>query len=990
MKGLNVRKLAAIAVGGALVGSALAPLAAAITLEKSDIVNPDTGAPVVNVVAGMQAQASDFVWAGNIAAKVAQLATVDAALEGGEGEVSVTDLSVDLTVGGESTYTPEYSYKYHGSSYPLESRDTAGALEFRKTLGSGQLQFLKNTTKSYRWEGSTYEIVVKETVGIEADARFDTHQDVKDLIVYLKNTGDMNYVLNLGEGIPCWATSTPGTAFTDGDNDNVVIPFLGAEYTVQEADCVSSTKTIKLIKESAKTNYNEGDTITGLSGKATYAGEEMSVKIAAITQSGAATTAYNARFELYDAEGNLVDHQTLGEGVYLNENFVDTTGDYALETVVYISTIRVEPTTSKGVITVIVGKDVVTLADGKQYPYDSTDTDVGNDYWKASLDQNSAANASPDVATIEKITVWNNVKKWDRDTPLWSTDDSLTQRGEDDADAGGNVAHFLAGESEGTLGYDFVKVQFDGFVIDQSLTTVKIGNNAITYTDNARIERTVPFYIALDNTATESTFTVDDQTFYYRCSTADANLLIFDNNYLNGARIDVNVVCTDWNVLCDQGYVDGNGVTGHGTCDLNGVEYNIEGHAYIDAEDTTTYGVGVYLLADGNCEFSAQPFANVDYLKLGGATNYTTRGKTDGDAFTTSTVYYDDDNANRIPLTVPLSVTKDTMNDTYKYRMYVERLSTSDGDIYLLLDNKTDFTSEFGTSEADVRFLGTDLEERGLLEDDIGSSLRPQELLNLAYNVPYYWPDEADFGEDSGDNLYIVAQFAVDVNTTHDANVYIDTATGDLVTLPNDQLSAYTSDVNFTPAGLSLNMRTDSDAYYQAAWIDYGTKIELTDDKETVTFTIPDSAIYLSLTVLGEGAEITTSGGDSVEGVKEGETATVDSTDVTVSAINYTAGTCTVADTTYPKIVSAGKLVVTDADARPAKAIIVGGYLVNTLAQNVVLNDETTLQEALISAGDKVVELLDDSGDIIVAGYTAADTGVAAQELIDALDALLE
>jgi len=29
-----------------------------------------------------------------------------------------------------------------------------------------------------------------------------------------------------------------------------------------------------------------------------------------------------------------------------------------------------------------------------------------------------------------------------------------------------------------------------------------------------------------------------------------------------------------------------------------------------------------------------------------------------------------------------------------------------------------------------------------------------------------------------------------------------------------------------------------------------------------------------------------------------------------------------------------------------------------------------------------------DNGDIVVAGYTAADTGAAAQELIDALDAM--
>jgi len=139
MKGLNVRKLAAIAVGGALVGSALAPLAAAITLDKDDVIG-SSGQPTVSVTVGTKgAGVSDFVWAGNIAAKVAQLATVDTPLSGGAGSCTVSDLTVDLTSGGEVSYSTEYSYEYHGTSYPLKSMDNTGAMEFRKAAGSGQL-----------------------------------------------------------------------------------------------------------------------------------------------------------------------------------------------------------------------------------------------------------------------------------------------------------------------------------------------------------------------------------------------------------------------------------------------------------------------------------------------------------------------------------------------------------------------------------------------------------------------------------------------------------------------------------------------------------------------------------------------------------------------------------------------------------------------------------------------------------------------------------
>ena len=126
MKGLNIKKLAAIAIGGALIGSALAPVvSAAVTsnvdqLQKSDIVNSVTGSPVVNVVAGSGAAPSDFVWAGNIAAKVAQLASVEktVAVTGG-GDASTADpsgLTVDVTVGGTVSYSEASSQVYDNTN----------------------------------------------------------------------------------------------------------------------------------------------------------------------------------------------------------------------------------------------------------------------------------------------------------------------------------------------------------------------------------------------------------------------------------------------------------------------------------------------------------------------------------------------------------------------------------------------------------------------------------------------------------------------------------------------------------------------------------------------------------------------------------------------------------------------------------------------------------------------------------------------------------
>ncbi len=987
MKGLNVRKLAAIAVGGALVGSALAPLAAAITLEKSNIVN-SSGTPIVNVVVGTNGAAvSDFVWAGNIAAKVAQLATVESDVTGGTGTADPTDLSVDLAVGGEVTYSKDYSYTYYGTSYPLLSMDNDAAMEFRKVVGVGQLPFLTNETKSYRYNGATYDIVVKETVGIEADARFDSDQAVKDLVVYMENSGDFNYVLDLGAGIPGWASVTSATTkFTDGDDDHILIPFLGDEYTIQENDMLASTKKIRLIKESAKTTYSEGDEIKGLTGKGKYASQEMSVKVATLVKSSATGT-YTASFELYDSNGNLVHSlPSTEEGTYLNESFVDSSGNYALDTVVYISTIRYAETLNKAAITVITGKDVVTIANEKQYPYDATDTDVTNDYWIATFDVNTSDNTSPAVGTVKKITIKNNVTKWYRTEPkgpkaLWSTDDSLSQAGIDAAKAGGNVASFLQGEKEGLLGYNFVKLQFDGFKVDQALTTLKVGGGKVTYTDGARITRSIPFYIKLANTSTQTTFTVDNQTFYYRCSGTDVNLLIYDNNVLNGANVDINTTPHD---RCGIAVDDNRGGEGFAfldvntatavdrTADINGVEYEVGGFNFAAGL------CGVYLLADGNCEFSKEQFSNVDYLQINGGTSYTTRGLTTGAAGpATSTVYYDDDNTNRRPIDLPLYVTKAAMNDTYRYRMYVERSSASDGAIYLLLDNTTNFTNVF--TNADVSFIGTDPTEKG----DVGA--------NIAALLPYYWPDIVDFGRTTGDNDYVIAKFGMDINgTRNDLNIYIDTSTDKLVTLPNDQLSYYNvgGDVNFPGAGWSLNVRTDAAQYMQAGWADYGSTIKIVDDKAAVEAVVPEAQIYLSLSVLGKKAVQEVTGGAKAPGVKKGETAVLDSTKVTVEDIHAAAGTCTIADTTSTKVVSVGELVYSDSPEPAGSHIIVGGYLVNRLAEDVTLGSDDTLQEALTGSGDTVVELLG-NGDIIVAGYTAADTVDAAKELIDELDRLI-
>ncbi len=986
MKGLSIKKLAAIAVGGALVGSALAPLAAAMDITKSDVIGAN-GSPVVNIVAGNAAAASDFVWAGNIAARVAQLATVETSLTGGEGTATPTDLTVDLAIGGSTSYSTEYAKTYSGSNYDFNN--ASGAVEFMKAPSSGQLPFLYNATKSYRYNGSSYNTNMKESVGIKADIRFITQKSIKDLVGYMQNVGDFNYVLNMGDGIPCRDASTKLLKFTDGSTDNVVIPFLGEEFTVQECDMISATKQIKLIKESAKATYNEGDTIPGLVGKGSYAGEEMSVKLAAVTQSGG-TAAYQARFDLYDAEGNLVDSQTLGDGIYLNEAFLDASGAYALTTVVYVSAINVEPTTSRGVMTMVVGKNVVTLADGKQYPYDSTNTDTSTYYWTASFDQNTAA-TTVGVNTVKKITVKNKVEAWNQTNPLWSTNSSLTEAGVEAAAAGGDIAHFLQAEENG-LGYDFVKIKFAGFKVDQDTTKLIFGNNNIVYRDSDDTLRTVPFYFKLpeipQNEPTEQTWSIDGVSFFAKCykpATGVVTFDIFDGNYLNGAVVNFQSTHSPnvSQIVTDNGLVSINSANIGTTVDLNGVQYTVtvdlNGGAYADANGAT-------LTVDGNCMYSSTTWdgSNPTYLTVGSLGNISTLGNP---AFETHAVYFDDDNASRTPGDVPINFAKEgSFTDTYKYRQYY---SDNDSYIYLLLDNSTAFSNTF-SGVADANFVGTDYRELG--DYGVENSVATTAALVESSYYPFYWPDEEAFGNDPTDSDYIVAIFGAQGHTTDRDNfrIHIDTSTDNLLQLPQSPpIANYTADVNYVDnndqPNWSLKSRTDTDSALYAGWTDFGTKAELTDDLLTATITVPQSQLYLSLSILGEGAVQTIAGGETSEGVVSGETVNIGGKNITVESINYTAGTCTVEGATYPKIVSLNQLVYSDSPAPAGNHIIVGGYLVNKLAENVVLNDGSTLQEALTAPGEKVAEVLS-NGNIVVAGYTALDTKSAAQELIGALD----
>ena len=1046
MRKLNVKKLAAIGVGVALMGMALAPVATAAlnsnldTLTKGDVVS-DSGVPVVDIVAGSSAAASDWMWAGNIAAKVAQLATSTSTVSvtGGEdtGTVMVepTDLSVDITLGGERTYSTESSKRYNQTLLNSDPSATS-PVEFSKILTSSQLPFLMNETSSYKVAGSNYTQTIKETIGISADAKFNyTTVGVHDFVLNL-GTNDFNYTITFSKGLPITDTTTSiysATKFQDGTDDDVDIPWFGESYTLFESDFTGTIKTLKLIKEQEKITFYAEQEITDLDGKNAYAGQKMSIKFAGIAQTAGAGT-YSADLELYDEAGNLVQTQyNVASGTFLDETFSDAGGDVALDTIVYLESVGTVG--GVGRIGVTVGSSLLQIADGKPYPYDATDTDTSDDYWKVTFGSVTDS-SSPDINAIKTITVYNNAKYWKTasgvNTPLYASDHALTDAGA--ADDG--VAKFLEGESEDTFGYNFVRIAFDGFDDSgKNYTTVKIGNDGqtgvlehgyIEYTDTGDFMHQIPFYIDLDPVfsgqeasglqAQESTFAMPgttDQLINYRCQDTAAT---FDMNVFSGATGCTLGSESTW---CDgtlngatlvsridpvyAGEIDTvwQSETAQTTWDTNSVAVNIGGMNWTltDIANDTDVNINRFTY-DFNCQFASEPWANAE----GSAEILDINNHYD-------TFYlrnYDDNKGLEVWWGNPLTITgSNTNGQSFEYAIAG---SENFGKLYLLLDNSTQFNVLYNKQ---INFAGTDTGEDGVVGSWGGANGN-----NYGGDFNYYLPDaSADDAFGTSDTTYNIAHFIIDDNTEsstfkwmgnlsgtniRDFNVYMYVPTGKIInSADSTNLSTYPAwgSASYKSGSMTWNLKRypgSQSSYLLAGYTDFGSKAWI--DEDMFYIRMPEDALKLDVTVLGQATEITTTGGETTpedSPIAAGGSFTFeDGTQITIDAINYTAGTADVTGgavanpATYENIVPVGKMVYSDVSPPSGGKVIVGGWLVNALASGFVLEDGvTTLEDALVAEGDAVAQIV--GSDIIVAGFNAAGTGTAAEALIDALEALL-
>ena len=190
----------------------------------------------------------------------------------------------------------------------------------------------------------------------------------------------------------------------------------------------------------------------------------------------------------------------------------------------------------------------------------------------------------------------------------------------------------------------------------------------------------------------------------------------------------------------------------------------------------------------------------------------------------------------KYPSPTSISLTGIGMNNkTYKYTYF--RANTDYNKVYLLLLNAPSYNKTQVQNKAySLYFNGTDTTEDGVIDK------------------PFYLPDFGEIwgiNEGMSDNSYYLASFKI-VDGTGIGTAYIDTATGNVVQYPNNNLSYYSNNFNYKNLW-SLSNSTAAQ-YLKKGYSDYGSEFELKE--KTLDATIPNKKPNIKMNVIATGTEI--------------------------------------------------------------------------------------------------------------------------------------
>jgi hypothetical protein len=216
--------------------------------------------------------------------------------------------------------------------------------------------------------------------------------------------------------------------------------------------------------------------------------------------------------------------------------------------------------------------------------------------------------------------------------------------------------------------------------------------------------------------------------------------------------------------------------------------------------------------------------------------------------------------------------------------------------------------------------------------------------------------------------------------------LFVDPNTEDLAVKDNYETTNYVSQGMYSLDSNALENvywkldQDDDEDDLAEGYTNWGTLVSVVDDKGIEV--LPKDKLELQIFVGGGTSTETELNGATLTLTEEG--MLVSNEDETVSAklvsksIDATgSGDAAIVSTEW----NPANLVILDTQFSANPKVIVGGYLVNTLAEGIGLEDVIT------TSADYVVGK-NATGNIVVAGMDAADTETAARELITAIEAM--
>lgn len=864
MKGLNIKKVVALGIGAALVGSALAPVVSAANmvsgglsgLEKSHIVS-STGAPIVDVIVGSQAAVSDVVWAGNIAAKVAQLANVAAGdvVAGGCGACVV-----NATVGGTLVTT--------GAGETAEGvfdfNNQEAGLNAIQVTNTQMPSLVNEPAAKLKWDSTSYSSTsVSEDLNAVIDAQYNSttgssRYAVGELVGSVaKQT--IFYNVNLGSGIDINADITGMDANSRYD---VKIPFLGKTYVLDEID--ASEERMVLYANTNPTDLKTGETVV-VTPSSSYAGKDMVIELVDLVQTGSGTNTntYEAKWAL-KIDGSVVKYVQKAPSTAYNLKDEFGTGYFADD--IYVTAAGLNLAANTYTATIRSGTDRIELRNGYGFPYTGTNSVDQDAEWKVIME-----GAASDLVTKISLT---NQWKYDK---LTGSETNTSK-------------YVLKVGEEIVLPNDFAKVKFMGLE-DKATKDVLVGavdgiaNGGIKYYDAKGTEINVPFHVQFDLEENKPRVVqIGSQEYTFWIDYNAANNLNFIKGDYSSAE---NQVGASWNTAVGP-YVDQTVLT------ATPIE--------LDLGAKTSTGA-------------------IDYIEY---------------------LFVVDNTSDQAALV----------------------LNKQTFDIY---DKAKD------NAKAILAFVDTNTNNGAGETFYVPNS---QEFLNVINggNIATYDSD-----------IYMAAKLLYTDNNGDTATLYV--RAGDDATVWNYEAikdeTTYGPTKDAVHANWTSAIRDGSDYLLEGMTTD-GTLI--VSDNEVFTISVPEEQRLVQAYLGSDATSTSAVGGQSFTGLGSGDSETVGGVQLTIDSAS--CGATTGGEVQGVSIVKVPKnLVKTDA-SRGGRSIIVGGWVVNAAAQNLEVSGGQTLQDLVTASGEYVAAVLN-SGDIVVAGWTAADTGSAATELINALEALV-